>query len=252
MIHRNGRLLGLALSAVVFAAGSTVLASPILPTLTGHSFSFNAQNSNGTTEYQTNGTDPDRLVFTSNTSDREAPLYFPPWPEGAFGLVFNPDGFLGADFVLDVSFTGQDAMFGSEFDVSLTGSGQLDIYGEIAGVSLPDGLLFSLSLEHVSLYGHSGSSTYVLEGTGTIGGGLIPDTQFLGGQSGAVRGYLDFIDPPSDWLPPFYHPGDDPSQIGIEATYWGGAGTPEPGTFCLLLAGAIVSRILARRRHPIL
>ncbi len=244
----------------VLAFSAATLAAPIIPTITGHDLNFGAYNADGTVEYATNGLDPDTLTYTSSDLDHEVTAYWPAWPSQPVYPVWSLAGmpFFGGDLVLSVTFLGQDAPYqgpGGTLDVSLIGTGantapgqaDLEVYGSIVtATGTYNGLLWAIDLEDVSLYGYSDSDAYVLEGIGTIVGGSIAEFEGLVGQSGAMRGDLDFIDRPQGWLVPQYDPMLEPIDESVRAAYSGETGlVPEPASIGLLLVGAAA---LLRRR----
>jgi len=244
------------LTALALAAGAAY-AAPILPTIVGHDFNFGGHNSDSKIEYYTNGAQADVLTFTQYAADREVTAYWPNWPKPPVYPVWDAQAGtdFGGDFVLAVQFTGQDAPQGP-FDVSLTGTGlntqpgaaDLSIYGTIKinpNVTWT-GLLWAIDLKDVVLYGYSQRSTYVLEGLGTIVGGKVAEEYQLVGQIGAMRGHLDFIESPSNWIAALYNPVTDPREDRVRAAYSGETGlVPEPPAVALLLMGL---GMLTRRR----
>ena len=237
------------------------IGAPLLPTIDSHDFNFGAYNQDGTFEYLTNGGAPDTLTYTWYSLDHEVTAYWPDWPDLPVYPVWDLGGMpnFGGDLVLNVQFTGQDAPYvgpGGTIDVSLIGTGaneapgaaDLEIYGTIElGANTLSGLLWSLDLEDVSLYGYSDRDTYALEGVGTVVGGLVAEENSLIGTAGAMRGHLDFIDAIPGWMPPEYDPTDpNPMLDAVRAAYSGETGViPEPASLGLLVAGLSV---LLRRR----
>ncbi|MCH8274256.1 MAG: PEP-CTERM sorting domain-containing protein [Armatimonadetes bacterium] len=238
--------------------GSAALAAPLTPNIFGHDFNFGAFNSKGPFEYMTNGVAPDTLTYTMSSLDTEVTAYWPFWPAPPVFPVLNLGGVFGGDFELYVEFSGQDAPYvgpGGTLDVSLTGTGanaggpDLMIWGSIPGAA-PPGLLWALELDVVSLYGYSNFDAYVLEGAGTIVGGLIAERNNLIGEPGVMRGHLDFLDRPAGWIPPLYDTTED-VQLQLRAAYSGETGwgvpVPEPATLLALVVGGL--GLLARRRR---
>ncbi|MEW6249795.1 MAG: hypothetical protein AB1716_04050 [Planctomycetota bacterium] len=240
-----------ALALVVLGIVGTACAGPLLPELRGHTFVYGAHNQEGLFEWGCNGTAPDTLIFTDFSGDREVTGYWPAWPNPPVYPVFDLTGNnFGGDFVLGVKFTGQDAPIGT-LDVSLVGSGissspndpDLSIFGTVTiGAQVYQGLLWAVHLDQVSLYGFSGRNSYVLEGVGTIVDGQLARAYNLVGQPGAMRGHLDFVDPPAGWIPPLYNPTSD-IQARIRADYTGATGlVPEAASLMLLVAGLFLRR----------
>lgn len=240
---------------------SSAWAFPLFPTITGHDFNFGAFNGDGTPEWSTFGPAPDILIYTPFETDTEVTAYWPFWPAPPVFPVFNLGGAFGGDFVMGVQFTGQDAPYvgpGGVIDVSLTGTGldpfgpDLFIIGAIPALGVA-GVLWALDLELVSLYGYSGLPSYVLEGVGTIAGGLVAEEFGLIGHSGVMRGHLDFIDAPPGWIPPLY----DPTKVDINnqfrAAFSGETGlgfaVPEPATMTALFAGIALLGLRKRNRR---
>ena len=248
------------LVSVVAALTAVSQAFPLFPTIFGHDFNFGALNSSGPAEYLTNGPAPDTLIYTGSNADREVTAYWPFWPLPPVFEVFNGAGMFGGDFHLQVQFTAQDAPYvgpGGTIDVSLTGTGanaagpDLAILGSIPGFGIPFGPLWAIELDDVSLYGVAGASSYVLEGAGTIVGGLIPDMfPHLLGSGGVMRGNLDFIDAPSGWMPALYDPSDN-VDLRFEAAYSGetGWGEPIPEPASIIALGLGIAALAARRRR---
>ncbi len=243
-------------------ASSAALAGPLLPNILGHTFTFDGFNSGGTAppfEYQTNGTQPDTLIYQRHSGDREVLVYHPDWPAPPPYPVWDEVsgvGTFGGDFVLAVQFTGQDGPVGS-LDVSLTGTGlntspgaaDLMIYGTlVVGANTWRGLLLALDLTNVVLYGRSNNPerTYVVEGVGTIVGGLVAEANSLVGAPGAMRGHLSFQSPPAGWMPPLYDPLSASPVSAVRAGYAGDTGViPEPATLVLTALGVV---LVTRRR----
>ncbi len=236
-------ILGLSILLVAAAA----YAAPILPPITGHDFNFGAYNTDGTPEWGTHGAAPDTLQYTPNSLDHEVTAYWPNWPNQPVYPVWAVAGapIYAGDFVLGVKFTTSDAPQGP-LNVSLVGTGlntapgaaDLQIYGT---VYLPNqtlsGLLWALDLQNVALYGHAGQNAYGLDGVGTIVAGLVPQYFNLIGQTGAMRGHVDFVDAPLGWVPALYDPAN-PLDTYIRADFSGETGVlPEPATLILLLGG---------------
>jgi len=246
------RTLAVVLSGALLTLGAS--AGPINPTIGGHDFNFGAYNSDPTFEYLANGTAPDTLTYTANGPgyDHEVTAYWPNWPNQPVLPVWDLGGIpnFGGDFIMGMMFTGQDAPYvgpGGTIDVSLTGQGfkvgqasaDLEIWGTIYYNQFVtfQGLLWAMDIAEAALYGYSGGATYVVEGVGAIVGGAVPEYFELIGQQGAVRGHLDFVDPPPGWLPPLYHPSMDLDHR-VRAGYSGETGwVPEPAALSLLLAG---------------
>jgi hypothetical protein len=246
------------LTAFVCAAVATATGAPLIPPIGLQDFAFGAHNLDQSIEYRTNGNEPDTLMFTRSALDHEVSAFYPNWPNPPMLPVWDlnaPLGF-GGDLVLGAQFTGQDAPIGS-LDVSLTGSGfhvspataDLEIWGTIAidpNTTL-SGLLWAIDLGQVSLYGHSNSSAYVLEGLGTIIGGAVPVHYNLPlGSPAAMRGDLDFVNRPAGWMPALYSPLAAGPDVTVRADYSGETGlVPEPAALGLFLGGL---SILRRRR----
>ncbi|MCH7904000.1 MAG: PEP-CTERM sorting domain-containing protein [Armatimonadetes bacterium] len=251
------------LVSVVAALATASQAFPLFPTIFGHDFNFGALNSQGPAEYATNGAAPDTLIYTPSSVDTEVTAYWPSWPLPPVFEVFNGAGVFGGDFLLQVQFDAQDAPYvgpGGVIDVSLTGTGMngpgaadLVILGAIPGMGIPFTSLWEIDLRDVSLYGVSGHTSYVLEGAGTIVGGFIPleVAPHLLGESGVMRGNLDFIDAPAGWMPSEYDPLDDVGSFGIETAYSGetGWGEPVPEPASMIALGLGVAALVARRRR---
>lgn len=242
------------------ASISSGWAFPLFPTITGHDFNFGAFNGDGTIEWSAGGTSPDTLFYTPSDIDTEVTAYWPFWPAPPVFPVFNLAGAFGGDFVMGVMFTGQDAPYvgpGGTIDVSLTGTGidptgpDLFIVGAIPALGF-SGVLWALDLDLVSLYGYSGLPSYVLEGVGTIAGGLVADKWGLVGKSGVMRGHLDFIDAPPGWIPPLYDPTKSDLDYRIRAAFSGETGqgfaVPEPATMASLFAGIALLGLRKRNR----
>lgn len=245
----NCLLKTLALLICISASATGASAAPMMPLITGHALNFGANNTDGVVEYQTNGMGDDTLLFTRQSSDQEVTTYWPSWPAGPPMPVWNESdmSMFGGDFHLDLILDGADAVTGGEFDVSLTGSGILQVFGSLSPGTT--GMLWQLTLDQVSLYGNSDSNTFILEGIGEITGGLIPNDAGILGDPGSLRGHLDFD---TTWLTPLYQPSDDIDSL-IEATYSGQTGLlPEPGTLTFLLSGFAALFLRGRRAetHP--
>lgn len=234
-------------------------AFPLFPRITGHDFNFGAVNlPDGPVEWATNGAAPDTLTYIPSPTHHEVTAYWPTWPAPPVFPVFDvPGGIFGGDFFLDVRFTGQDAPYvgTTTIDVSLTGTGNnpgpdLMIFGSVPGMGFA-GLLWAIELDTVSLYGYSTHPSYVLEGGGTIVDGIVAREFNLIGQTGVMRGNIDFFEPPV-MLPALYDPmvaySNLPSQW--RAAYSGETGkgyvAPEPGT--LVVAGLAALALRRRRR----
>jgi len=246
-------VLGVALAMSGWSYGE-----PLLPHVIGHDFNFGAYNQEPNTwEWSTNGVEPDTLVYTQYSpalaqGDEEVNGYWPNWPSPPSYTVLDLNGAADSagDFVLAVQFDGQDSTSGSY--VSLTGSGlntdpgaaDLEIYGTInLGSQTVSGLLWAIDLGDVSLYGPDQVNTYVLEGIGTIVGGLIADEYDLIGQAGGMRGHVDFFGA-SDWIPGQYDPLQDDRDVQIRTAYSGETGqlVPEPAAIALLVGGLALLR----------
>lgn len=250
--------------ATVTAASisAAAFASPLFPTITGHDINFGAYNGpNGPVEWQTNGANPDTLIFTTQPAGaaphNEATAYWPDWPNQPVLPILNIGGSFGGDVYMNVRWTGQDAPYvggPSTIDVSLTGVGNdpqgfdFAIYGQVGNFV---GLLWAIRLEAVSLYGYSGNSAYVLEGGGVIVGGLLAQAGEVIGQTGVIRGQVDFINAPQGWIPALYDPnfrllGVDGIRMAFSGETGVGTYVPAPAAAGLLaLAGLAGSR---RRR----
>lgn len=247
--------------AILAALGvsSVALAGPLLPNILGNNFTFDGYNNGGAAppfEYQTNGTQPDTLIYQRNIGDHEVLAYHPNWPAPPPYPIWDEVGGVGTfggDFVLAVQFTGQDGPIGS-LDVSLTGTGlntapgaaDLMIYGTlVVGANTWQGLLWALDLTNVVLYGRSNNpeDTYIVEGVGTIVGGLVAEANSLIGTPGAMRGHLSFQAPPDGWLPPLYDPLSASPVTAVRAGYAGDTGAiPEPASLILIGLGALLVR----------
>lgn len=247
-------------SVVLASLAAGVVAAPLTPTITGHDLNFGAWNPpGGSPEWFTAGTAPDGLFFSAGGN--EVTAYWPGWPAPPVHPVFDVGGAFGADLQMNVIFTGQDAPYigpGGVIDVSLTGTGgnpagpDLAIFGAIPSAGYGPGLLWEIDLERVSLYGYAGSDSYVLEGVGVITGGAIAHQNQLVGQTGVMRGNLDFIDAPAGWIPRLYDPLRNPINQSFRAAYSGETGVghipvPEPASMAALAIGAF--GLLARRRR---
>lgn len=234
---------------------------PLFPTIFGADFNFGAFNGDGSAEYSTNGLLADTLTYTASASDTEVTAFWPFWPSPPTYPVFNPAGMFGGEFMLKVKFDAQDAPYvgpGGVIDVSLTGTGadpagpDLMIFGSIPGFGFPvPTLLWAIELEDVSLYGVSDRDAYVLEGVGRIVDGVIAIELGLIGETGVMRGNLDFIDGPRGWMPPLYDPLRDDVDFDIRAAYSGETGfgdaVPEPASMIALSLG--LAALVARRRR---
>lgn len=252
--------------AGVFAVATLANAAPLTPTILRHDINFGAFNGPlGPAEYRTNGALPDTLIYTAKSTDpdgrvdqQEVTGWWPTWPLAPVFPIFNesavpggPPPIFGGDFRLAVQFTGQDAPFvnpgGVSLDVSLTGTGlnpgpDLVITGStvdpLSGGIL-SGVLWAIDLEHVSMYGYSAWPSLVLEGAGTIVGGLIADRFQLIGQPGVMRGNVDLAAGPMGFIP-LYHPSIDVDQqgrFGYSGETGVGFAVPEPTAAALLLIG---------------
>jgi len=237
---------------------TTTLGAPLLPEIVDHSWLFGAYNKgvSPTIEYQTNGTAADILVFTAGSSDHEVTTYWPQGPQGPAYPVWSLAGipFFGGDLVLQVAFHAEDSAT-SPFAVSLLGAGanpagvaDLEVYGALfVGPTAYTGLLWAVDLEAVVLYGNPGSNSYILEGVGTVLATPLALDMQLVGQPGAMRGHLDFVNPPAGWMPANYSPAAD-IRVAVRADYDGETGIiPEPVT-AMLLAGGLPLLALRRRR----
>jgi hypothetical protein len=254
------------LAGLVFVSG-VAFGAPLTPAITSHDFNFGAFNGSDNVEYHTNGNQPDTLIYDSPKlplRDHEVTAYWPDWPNNPVYPVFDVTGHphFGGDFVLGVQFTGQDAPYVGKvvpdnIDVSLTGTGlytdpgtaDLWIYGTVTIDQITyTGLLWALDLDNVSLYGFSSHDAYVLEGIGTIVGGLIAEANGLIDTPGAMRGHLDFLDRPDFWIPALYDPLGPAPLESIRADYSGetGGAVPEPATVALVVSGLGI--LLARRK----
>lgn len=238
-----------AFGIALLAFSATAFAAPLFPNITSHDFGFGAHNQPGQVEYETNGLAPDTLIFTQSLDDHEVTTYWPAWPDPPTYPVWSVAGvpIFGGDLLMAVQFTGQDAPFGS-INVSLIGTGlnqgpDLQIFGTIVFPNFTlQGLLWSVDLQQVSLYGYANQASYSLEGLGTLVGGLVSDHFGLEGQPACVRGSLSFVGRPGDWIPPLYNPTADARQTSVRASYSGETGVvPEPAAIGLLLVGAVAA-----------
>lgn len=244
--------------AAVFTIGASATAAPLIPAINMQDFAFGASNEDQTIEYRTNASAPDTLTFTRNAADHEVSAFYPNWPNPPMLPVWDlstTPGF-GGDLVLGAQFTGQDAPIGS-LDVSLVGTGfhespaiaDLEIWGTIVvdANNTLTGLLWAIDLDQVSLYGHSDSTAYVLEGLGTVVDGVVPAYYGVpAGSPAAMRGNLDFIDRPVGWMPALYDPLAAGPDLSVRADYSGETGlVPEPAALSLFLGGLLTLR---RRR----
>lgn len=251
---------------VVFSAAAALVsaasASPLFPTITGHDINFGAFNGpQGPVEWQTNGANPDTLIFTVQPAGaaphNEATAYWPSWPNPPVLPILNFNGSFGGDVYMNVRWTGQDAPYvggSSTIDVSLVGVGadpqgfDFQIFGQVGNFV---GLLWAIRLDAVSLYGYSGGRSYVLEGGGVIVGGLLANVGEVIGQTGVIRGQVDFIDRPAGWIPTLYDPLTRFGDVeGIRMSFSGETGVgfyvPTPASAGLLGIGGLAA--LRRRR----
>ena len=247
-----------ALMFVGLGLAATSSAYPLFPRITGYDWNFGSLNMpDGPAEWATNGAAADTLIYTPSPLHNEVTAFWPAWPLPPPLPVFDiPGTTFGGDFVLGVMFTGQDAPYvgATTIDVSLTGTGlnpgpapDLMIFGTTAGVS---GMLWAIDLNVVSLYGYSTQPSYVLEGGGTIVGGLIAERYGLIGQSGVMRGNIDFFDP-AVMLPALYNPMVNYNIPPMwRAAYSGetGRGYVAPEPVSLLTIGGLLAALAARRR----
>jgi hypothetical protein len=138
---------------------------------------------------------------------------------------------------LDVSLTGRGGLFGAD----------LVIAGKMpeAGIAQYETLV-AIDIEHASLYGYGGDSSFVLETFGyfTYVNPLLPSGDGLVGQSAVSRGNIDFLELA---LPAGYDPLRDYGLLADGGGYSGevGRGVPEPASLLMLLCGA---GIMTRRR----
>ncbi len=253
----NRNLTALAVGMLVFTGAH---GAPLLPLISGPDFNFGGWNGEqGVPEWNTMGAAPDTLVYTQE-SQHEVTALWPNWPQPPVFPVFDlANQQFGGDLVLGVKFTGQDAPQGP-LDVSLTGTGLNDgmapdllIFGTTMGFN---GLLWALDLEKVSFYGYSdqqGVHSYVLEGIGTIVGGLIPDAMNLIGKPGAMRGHVDLFDRYMNAfsLPQFYDPMVKYASLPDfwRAAYSGETGQMVPEPSAMLAGFALMAGIWRRRKR---
>ena len=218
---------------------SIASSAPLYPTITGYDFAIGAHNLS-IPEYTT-AQPGDQLVFDA-LGEPEVTTFTQNWPNPPVQPVFLGSQF-GGDFMLNVRFTGQDAVAGGP-SVSLLGTGagsggnDLQIFGAIGGSGSPS-VLWQLQLTTVVLYGNAGGSSYVMEGLGTITGGTVATQNGLIGQPGALRGHLDFQAPPPGWMPAGYNPGTNQVSYTLRAAFSGetGLSIPEPASFLLAFLG---------------
>ena len=242
----------------VLTYASAVIAAPLVPNIGEHDFAFGAYNSDGIAEYQTNGAAADTLTYMQSALDHEVISYRPTWPDPPTYPIWdaNDPSLFGGDMVLAVQFTASDAPPLTN-TVSLIGSGanpggaDLQIFGSVnvGGIDF-SGLLWELDLRDVSLYGFAHDDAYVLEGLGTIIGGVLAEHYGMLNAPGAMRGHLDFFGQPAGWMPAGYDPTDELCRLpvgGVRAAYSGETGVvPEPVSVAGLLVGLAAMAI--RRR----
>jgi hypothetical protein len=260
--------------AITVLSCSQLLSMPLFPEIAGHDIAFGARNTDVplTVEWMTNGAQADTLTFTQkllpdlNYQPYEATSYWPNWPLDPAYPIYNgsnPTPLFGGDLVLQVSFNNQDAPYinqqtNSQIDVSLTGTGTLEIWGDIPNPQIGSGLLWKINLDKVSLYGIANKQTYSLEGTGLIQESLIAAKYGLIGKSGAMRGSLDFFsNKPNGWIPNLYDPMTSPSRynsnwnddLSIRSAYSGETGllVSEPFSIISLLVGGVSGLAFLRR-----
>jgi hypothetical protein len=245
---------------VLLTIVGAVQAAPLTPTIQQDDINFGAEF-----VYATNGANPDTLFSSKENAGEEATAYWPNWPSTAgvqpiwYMLAGVP--VFGGDVQLALMFNGHDET-PPPLDVSLTGTGaaqgaDLQIFGTLVQ-GQPNVLLWAIDFDQstkpgvpgkVSLYGYSGSPSYVLEGEGLIVGGAIAQAKNLIGESGVVRGNIDLIQ--FAGFPSRYDPA---SNVSLQAagSYSGetGAGfsVPEPATMGLLVIGGLFG-LLRRRSH---
>ncbi|MFN8220608.1 MAG: hypothetical protein U0S12_10835 [Fimbriimonadales bacterium] len=243
--------------AILLAAFATVAslasAAPLIPTITGWDFNFGAFNAPGPPEWSANAGAPDTLTFVPNEAHTEVTAVWPMWPNPPVFPIFNAAGAFGGDFIMEAAFHGQDAPYvgpGGTINVSLTGSGHLMLMGAIPALGIPYSPLWILDMPNVSLYGYANQPAYVLEGAGTVVGGVIPEREQLIGRGGVMRGHLDFPEHPDGWIPRLYDPLMDLEGRQFRADFSGETGlgypTPEPAAFLPLALGVLL--VLRRKR----
>jgi len=227
--------------SVLVLLATTAWAAPLYPNITGYDFAIGSYNLQ-MPEYLTNGTAPDTLSYGQD-GEHEVTTFWPNWPVPPGMAVTDLSGAFGADLLLNVKFTGQDAVSGCSPDVSLIGTGastfgsDLVILGAIPGSPYAAGSLWEIDLDTVVLYGNAGGHDYVLEGLGTIVGGSVAVTDGLVGQRGALRGHVDFIGAPAGWAPSLYDP-TSAVDYTIRAAFSGETGlVPEPAALGLAVLG---------------